>query len=348
EVRNWLAFRAWGVHPAEPVNAHSSMSLRQFLLLFLAVLGCLSSAPALAGGTFSFTLDNDLYFGTDREYSNGGLFTYTADEGQAPDFLRDVLAQTVAPDAFQFRYSLGQLIYTPVDKQATAPVNGERPYVGLLFGQIDAIFEKGTAVHRLSLVLGMFGPPAIAGEVQNFVHSIRDIPRVEGWDNQIGFEPALNLNYDVAVPLRLVRDESFGVELEPYLGLSFGNVSTSARAGFVWRFGPDLEGQPSALSIRQGHEAPRIFRPKKALRWHIHAGAAGEVEAYSTIVDGNVFRSSRSAPGKTLQWEGRFGIMSSIGRYWLGVGMSAISRRHDFQERTFHRIGEIRFGISLF
>ncbi|MEO0412096.1 MAG: lipid A deacylase LpxR family protein [Pseudomonadota bacterium] len=315
---------------------------------YVSILCCVWALPAYAGGTFSFTLDNDLYFGTDREYSNGGLFSYTADIGQAPQFIRSFLANTFEPEAFQMRYSLGQLIYTPVDKQTTDAVPNERPYVGLLFGQVDAVYSKGPLVHRLSLVLGVFGPPAIGGEVQNFVHSIRDLPRAEGWDNQIRTEPALNLHYDVAAPLNVLGDEAFALTLEPYLGLSFGNVSTSARAGFVWRFGPDLEGQPAALSIRHGHEVPRLFKPKDSFRWHIHAGATGEVEAYSTVVEGNLFRSSLEAPDKTLQWEGRFGALASYGRYWLGFGVSAISRRHDFQERTFHRIGEIRFGISLF
>lgn len=324
------------------------MSLRCLLccLVTLTLAGfCL---PVQASGTFSFTLDNDLYFGTDREYSNGGLFSYTADVGQAPGFFRTLLDKTVQPEAFQMRYGLGQLIYTPVDKQVTEPLADQRPYVGLLFGQIDATYEKGPLVHRISVLAGVFGPPSIAKQVQNFVHTFRDIPRVEGWNNQIRTEPALNIHYDVAMPLSVGGGEEFGLSLEPYVGASLGNVSTSARAGFVWRFGPKLAGQPSALSIRHGHEVPRLFRPDPSFRWHIHAGATGEVEAYSSVVQGNLFRSSLAAPERTLQWEGRFGIEGSVGRYWLGFGVSAISRRHDFQEKTLHRIGEIRFGIRLF
>ncbi|MGD1955733.1 MAG: lipid A deacylase LpxR family protein [Sphingomonadales bacterium] len=324
--------------------------MHRSLLLICGIIlaGPTLARPVCAAGTFSFTFENDIAFGTDREYSNGGLFTYTADVGQAPGFLRRFAIEDLGAEAFQLRYGVGQRMYTPINKTATEPLFDERPYVGLLFGQIDLNFEKGTTVHRLSALLGVFGPAALAGRTQNFFHRLANTERVEGWANQIRNEPALNLNYDVTRPVRLAGETALDLDAEPFIGLAFGNVSTGVRAGFVLRFGPYLDGQPTAVSVRSRLEPPRLFRPSDGLRWHVHAGFVGEAEAYSSTVDGNLFRSSQSAPDKTLQWESRAGVMASIGRYWLGLSTPIQSRQHQLQDKATHKLGEVRLGISLF
>lgn len=321
------------------------------LLRFLSVMVLVFcvSGRAQAGGTFAFTLDNDVPYATDREYSNGGFFSYTTDVNQAPGFLKKFLRETLKAEDFQLQYGFGQWIYTPVDKQETAPIPDERPYAGLLYSQIEATYARKDLIHRVSFMLGVFGPPAVAEEVQNFVHSVRGLPRVLGWDNQLKTEPALNINYDVAAPFYLLEADEMGFLVEPYLGVSLGNISTSLRAGAGFRLGPDLEGQPAAVAMRIASQAPSLFIPQKKFRWHLHANALGRVEAYSTLIDGNLFRSGGpSADRKALQWEGRLGVLFSYGRYWAGAGSTFISRSHGFQERFTHKVFELRAGVSLF
>lgn len=318
------------------------------LLLALSFLA-ISANPVQAGGTFAFTLDNDVPYATDREYTNGGFFTYTTDVNQGPRFLKSFLTDTLKAEEFQLQYGFGQWIFTPVDKQETAPIPDQRPYAGLLYGQLEATYARDDMVHRVSLMLGVFGPPAIAEEIQNLVHSVRGLPRVLGWDNQLSTEPALNLNYDVAVPVSLVDDPRLGILAEPYIGVSLGNISTNLRAGIGFRIGPDLEGQPAAVAMRIGVQAPSLFVPKKKIRWHIHTNLLGRIEAYSTLIDGNLFKAGGpSADRKSLQWEGRLGFLMSYGRYFAGAGSTFISRSHAFQERYTHKVFELRAGVSFF
>lgn len=316
--------------------------------LMLQVLGLCIAASAYAGGTFSFILDNDVAFETDREYSNGAVFRYTADVNQAPGFLASFLTERLGAQDFQLEYGFGQLIYTPDDKITLQPVLDERPYVALLYGELAATYEKNNRVHQLSVMLGVFGPLALGEEIQNMVHSIRNLQEVLGWENQLRTEPAFNINYDVAWPTTLSDWTKLSLVAEPYAGLSFGNVTTNVRAGLGVRFGPDLKGQPSAYSIRPGLQAPQLFRPKAELRWHVYGSIMGRVEAYTTLIDGNLFRASQSADRKAVQWEGRAGAMLSFGRYWFGWGANFISRQHNFQERPTHKVFETRIGVSLF
>lgn len=302
---------------------------------------------AHAGGTFSFVLDNDVPFATDREYTNGTVLRYTTDVDQAPSFIGSFLTQTLNAEAFQLEYSLGQWIYTPVDKTETKPVLDERPYAAVLYGEVGAIFERAGMVHRVSVMLGVFGPPALGEEIQNFVHSVRNLQEVLGWDNQLNTEPALNLNYDVARPFSVVSAGPWQVIAEPFLGVSLGNITTSVRGGFGLRLGPSLKGQPTAVANRPGLQPPSLFSRQDALRWHLYGTVVGRLEAYSTLIDGNLFQPSLSADRKVTQWEARSGAMFSFGRFWAGGGVNFHSRSHDFQERALHKVFELRLGLSF-
>lgn len=339
----WIA-RYWVAHK-HTLTADLGMIVR----ILSGILLCLFMASSVhAGGTVSFILDNDVPFATDREYTNGTVFRYTTDVNQAPGFVRSFLTQTLDVDAFQLEYSFGQWIYTPIDKMETRPIPDERPYAAVLYGEMGATFEKADMVHRVSLMLGVFGPPALGEEIQNFVHSVRNLQEVLGWDNQLKTEPALNINYDVAMPLSVAAMGAWQLLAEPFIGVSLGNITTNARAGLSLRFGPSLNWQPTAVANRPGLQAPSLFMQAQAFRWHVYGTVVGRLEGYSTLIDGNLFRPSLSADRKVTQWEARSGAMISYGRYWAGGGVNFHSRSHDFQERALHKVFEMRLGVSFF
>lgn len=320
-----------------------------FRTIAALAISVLATGPVWAGGTLAFALDNDIPFNTDREYTNGGVFTYTDDVNQGPNFIKSFLTNTLSSQDFQVHYSLGQWIFTPEDKLATEPLPDQRPYVGLMYGELGATFVKADLVHRLSFVLGVFGPPSFADEFQNFVHDVRGFDNVLGWNNQVSFEPALNVHYDVAKSITLAGSQAgLAFVVEPYAGVSVGNVTTNIRGGFTLRFGPDLNGQPAAPANRPGLDAPRLFVPKKTFRWHLYGTLTGRAEAYSTTIDGNIFRDSLSANRKALQWSSRMGFIASVGRYWFGGGVALTSRKHDLQIKYTHKVLETRLGLSFF
>ena len=127
------------------------MMFRRPLLCF-GTMAMLVSAPALGAeetksdkeiGTFSFQLENDLFSGTDRHYTNGIRLSWLSPDGDTVDSLelvRDTL-ETFALDAtgrdsennqIRFGLSLGQDMYTPEDRASRNLIIDDRPYAAWL------------------------------------------------------------------------------------------------------------------------------------------------------------------------------------------------------------------------
>ena len=107
-------------------------------------LGFLVLAPALAApeasnvkaGALSIIWENDIFFNTDRDYTNGAEISYTT----APNDNIDAIvgfarALPIFADKGDVRtsYSLGQDIFTPQHTTLAVPLASERPYAGFSY-----------------------------------------------------------------------------------------------------------------------------------------------------------------------------------------------------------------------
>ncbi|MBU6297430.1 MAG: lipid A deacylase LpxR family protein [Alphaproteobacteria bacterium] len=156
-----------------------------------------ASEPA----TFTVLFENDIFFNTDRDYTNGVQFTYTTGPNQTLDWAVDTARRLpfFAPAGkVRTGYALGQNIYTPKDTDLADPPLTERPYAGFLYGAIGLMEQNPdkTRLDQLQLQFGVIGPASLAEDAQKWVHSIIHNAKPRGWPTQLRDEPGLALIYE--------------------------------------------------------------------------------------------------------------------------------------------------------
>jgi len=159
--------------------------------------------------TTSLYHENDMFGDTDQDYTSGirlswispNLASYRGDPAVPPivDRINERLDKL-----FDFRtgltrnvvVSLGQLIYTPSDREARELLEDERPYAGYLYLSFGFHARTANRLDSAEVHLGVVGPASLAQQSQNLIHDLRGIDRFQGWRNQLRNEPALRLVYE--------------------------------------------------------------------------------------------------------------------------------------------------------
>ena len=154
--------------------------LPAFALLSLLPLPCALAAHEVAGGTFSIYLENDLFAGTDRQYTSGLKFGWSSadlasysDSPYASPFLPLFnLLPYINKKDYQKNlvFALGQNIYTPDDTEAFTLVNGDRPYAGWLYMGVGVVWKNADVRNSLVLNVGVVGSWGYGQEAQQLVH----------------------------------------------------------------------------------------------------------------------------------------------------------------------------------
>lgn len=279
----------------------------------------LSSRPASAaetgartGSTITFYQENDLYTGTDRDYTNGIKVTWISpdlseyqDDPRLPVWshtLIEALPFLEGPGFLRtISLSLGQNIYTPDNIDAETRADGERPYAGVTYGAIGFHTRNAAIMDTWEFDLGIIGPHSYVENTQKAVHRWTGSRYPNGWDNQIKDEPFLNMYYERKWRLSPAsRGQGFGCDAIPHAGCAVGNAFTALNGGGQVRLGWNLPNDFGTMLIRPGSDTnapiddqdPRLNQAGQ--RFSLHAFAA--VDAYACLLDialdGNNFRSS--------------------------------------------------------
>ena len=289
------------------------------------MVSALLAAPAAhagEGGTFSFVLENDLFYNADRHYTNGVRASWLS-----PSRERSSLAVRAArlfplfPDtgAVRTEYAVGQNMYTPSDITLANPPRDDRPYAGWTYASVGLIAETGRRLDQLSLKLGVVGPASLAAETQRIVHEITGADDPRGWRTQLRNEPAVVLTYQRS--WRGYASDTvhgLGVDVTPHLGGALGNVFTYANAGLTVRFGERLPLDYGPPRIQPSLPGSGFFLPSGGFSWYVFAGVEGRVVARNIFLDGNSFRDSRSVDRKWLVGDLQYGLALT----WNGVRLA--------------------------
>jgi len=246
------------------------------------------------GGTAR--LENDLFTGTDQNYTNGVAFTAISHDiaGKlrveclpTPVRLHAELIKFMNPDFWadaensahtqNVTVKFGQSMFTPKDFSRTDLITGDRPYAGLLYVGMSWNRRKHEPQSNLEMLdtreitLGVIGPLALAEQSQNLFHDAIGAARFLGWQHQLKNEPALQLAMD-----RKFKDyrgtgaivPGFSNDSIRSLGLRLGNIETSASLGIEGRIGWNLPNDFGTYPIRPGAEN----RPPSADTVHSGSG----------------------------------------------------------------------------
>jgi hypothetical protein len=282
--------------------------------LVLAAMLLALPVPALAAeeaGTLSLIFENDLFYDTDRNYTNGVRAAWLSGPESTPDWLlRAARWFPLFPKGGTVRtsYALGQNMYTPENIELENPPGDDRPYAGWLYGSAGVIAETGRRLDQLELSLGVVGPASLAEQTQKRVHEITGSPKPRGWDTQLENEPAFVLTYQRSWR-GFVSDtvSGFAFDVTPHAGGALGNVFTYANGGLTLRVGRRLPVDYGPPRIQPSLPGSGFFVPQERLGWYLFAGVDGRAVARNIFLDGNTFRDSRSVDKEPLVGDLQFG-----------------------------------------
>lgn len=302
--------------------------------------------PINESWTFTTYFENDLFWDTDSNYTNGIKLSWISpditeftDRKELPAWSHGLvgLLPFINEPGLQRNivFSLGQNIYTPEDIERSDLIEDDRPYAGWLY--------LGTAFHNrnpkrldsIELQLGVVGPLSFAEQAQTVVHEFRDIAKPNGWGNQLDNEPGIALIYERKWRLFQQSNESgLGVDLIPHVGAAVGNVYTYANAGFETRAGYNLPSDFGNSLIRPGGDTSAPVdsadpRRKRRFGFHLFASVDGRAVARDIFLDGNTFSSSHSVDKKHFVADLAFGA-SVVGGPWK-LTFARVLRTREFK-----------------
>ncbi len=304
-------------------------------LLFPVILAAtlISAPPASAqdaslaaplpdpSGTFAFSLENDMFGGSDRYYTNGFQFAYRSPSADLPsplDWFNQRLDWLMGPGTLRWGWAFGQSIYTPQDTERVRPDPRDRPYAAYLYGALSLTRVSERSSNLFELQAGVVGPSALGEFVQNNYHDAINIPQTNGWHSQLKDEPAITALYERRwrVPLGTIG----GVEAEviPAVSVSLGNVQTYGGFGAVARFGEGLDADYGPPRFRPALAGSTWIQPRQDLGWYVFAGLDGRAMARDIFLDGNIWRDSRSVDKRILVGD----LQAGVALLWRGIRLS--------------------------
>ena len=319
----------------------------------LGALLMVAAVPARAAdpsGTFTTVFENDLFYRTDRDYTNGIEFNWSptgSASERLPEFLAGLAPNLFPRDFTRANYSLGQMMFTPEDTAAYDPPLTQRPYAGYLYGALALTSAGPRTEEQLRVQLGMIGPASLAADSQDLIHRLRGFALPQGWHTQLRDEPGLVVSYQVtqqAVSLAIPGD--FAFDIKGNAGGAIGNVFDYASAGAVARIGINMPNDSGPPQIEPGRPSSYYYDPKPGLGAYIFAGIQGRAVARNLFLDGNSFEDGRNVKKENFVGEVSFGGALDFERFRLSFVHVIRSREYRTQP-GFDQFGTLSLAVNL-
>ena len=305
-------------------------------------------------GSWTLYLDNDIFNGTDRYYTNGFRFARLSEDQRSDDlpWFYQKLAG-VLPSPFTSRetvknvgFNIGQSMFTPADVDTDRVLSDDRPYAGWLYLGTSLQAKTRTQLDLLEISLGIVGPSALGREIQNLIHDTIGSSRSRGWKNQLRDEPTFNLYYQRKWRKKYLFSKSpsgWGTSIHSSLGASLGTVHTDLNAGAAIRLGFNLPDDFGSNRISPtAYVQPSLNRrdtEDRGFGWYAFAGWDGFARAHNIFLDGGFFKSGPSVDKKNFVGELEVG-MAVTWREWR-LGYTQVFRSDEFEEQD---TGSQNFG----
>jgi lipid A 3-O-deacylase len=274
-------------------------ALAAMLLGSAGAAGAQSQASQEKPGVISITSENDLFGGTDRNYTNGLRLERFGPADRVFPLLRSAadlvpfidLEQTELRQGFGFSHA----IFTPEDITLKTPDPADRPYAGWMSVSATAVASNPHSQDIVQLNLGVVGPAALGEFIQTNYHDLINAVDPQGWSSQLHNEPGIEL---IAQRTQLFDGPDLIFGLETDYGVNFGgalgNVRTYASTGAMARIGYDLSSDYGPPRIRPALSGAGIFEPGQPLGGYLFIGIEARAVGRDIFLDGNSFRDSPS------------------------------------------------------
>jgi len=307
-------------------------------------------------GYLTFFLDNDLFSGTDENYTNGARLSWITEGKPVVDipFVQDNLHRFSggsdsldwmrkiwgfrhpAQIEYSYGFALSQLMFTPTTPETEVPPAGERPYAGWVGVGFSLHARDSHAQNSVEIAIGVVGPSSYAKEAQDIIHDLRDIPRFEGWDSQIPNEITLNLYFNQRRRIDILDtwDLPFGIKMDGFheTGYALGNFRTDVHVGFLLRAGWNLPVEFADPRLTPTAHSQRLYSGgANNGKWSLFGlfGAQASGILHDITLDGPVFRNYDTGVDRE----------PFVGEFYAGFGVRyedlEFSYVHTYRTRTF-------------
>lgn len=251
-----------------------------------------------AGRNWQVEWHNDAFANSDNQFTNGSkvrlhsrLFDDLAATRGTPAFGKFLGRWLLPKDPelyYRESFAAGQNQQTPDDISIREVILNDVPYLGMLaVSNGFSAFDEHRFVGA-GMMVGFTGEGALGEELQSGAHSLTGARDPKGWDNQLDFEPLLNLYY--SRKHKLLQTRGFSTSLSGDLAL--GNFFTFAQVGLDFRLGKAPGGfhyQP--VPIGRGLEFDASLRRpgERYTYFSVSARTTGLLHAMPR--DGNLLRN---------------------------------------------------------
>ncbi len=316
----------------------------RFILLTACFLPLAPSAQAAEDvrekddkGIFNVVIENDLFAGSDNDYTNGIRFAWISSEENMPRWAQKVANALPLASGGNKRISIaaGQSMFAPEDLSLSSVAVGDQPYAGWLYGSVGMVSDTGKTLDNVMLTLGVVGPLSLAEPTQKFVHHVVDSPQPNGWDNQLKNEPGIVLTYERK--WRSIYEISpFGLsaDVTPHAGVNLGNINTDATIGATFRLGYDLPADYGPPRIRPSLPGSDFFIPTKELGGYLFTTISERAVAHNIFLDGNTFADSPSVDKKNFVSSLQVGAAITYEQTRLSYTHVFMSKEYDTQKHV--------------
>ncbi|MFP4002455.1 MAG: lipid A deacylase LpxR family protein [Alphaproteobacteria bacterium] len=333
-----------------------------------ALTACLWGGAAQAG-TWSLVVENDVFAGTDQNYTSGLKLTWASEAARDPGDmvtggfgrgLADVFygLETIRarngdgdPDTdilIHESFALGHSIFTPQDISTAAPLPDQHPYAGWLYGGYSMVVVQEDLLDTFAVDAGVVGPSAFAEEIQRGWHQLIDGEDPKGWDNQLEDEPGIVLTWQRQWRYDLRNSIGrFGFDILPTVGASAGNILTQANMGATFRAGYNLGNDYGPPRIRPALAGSAILdHGAGGVSFYLFAGVEGRAVLQNIFLDGNTFRQSLNVQRKPLVADFQVGAALRAARFLIAYTFVVRTEEFDGQQEP-QKFGALSLSLRF-
>jgi lipid A 3-O-deacylase len=279
--------------------------------------------------------ENDFFTAIDEYYTQGIDM-----ELVLPQFSRLITNKVLINPHFTYtRYGVGfqHNGYTPSSISSDDILYGDRPFAGVLLLKtfltaIDTIYQQR---FTSTLYGGAIGRPALAGEMQLFIHRGLNNLLPRGWNNQIHDDLAINYSLDYEKQLAAIKNY---LSLSASGNFNFGTLNCSGGVGATLMAGYFLSPFGNKRAANTDFQIYLYDRPEV------------NMVGYDATLQGGMF--NRTSPYVIAEsrlsrptFRNRYGFIMSYQGIYVEYFLAQISK--EFATGKKHAFGGVQLTVAL-